>query len=259
MTFTVENLEFYLLVLVRVSSLVMTAPFFSYRSIPMRVRAAMSVFLSLVVISITPIVPLEYASVVGYAVLILKEMLLGITLGLMCSMCFYIVSFSGQLMDMEMGLSMASMFDPMTNIQISVTGNFYNYMLMLMMVVTNMHYYIIRAIVDSFSYFNVGKALFSFGNLKSMVVDFMANYFVIAMRIVLPVFCCMLLINVVLGVLAKAAPQMNMFVVGLQIKVLVGLIILVIIVQSFPMVADFIFNEMKHIISEVIHVFTPSS
>ena len=188
MSFTVENLEFYLLVLVRVSSLIMSAPVFSYRSIPMRVRAALSVFVSLVIIAAIPVVPLEYYGVLGYSVLVLKEMLLGVTLGLMCNMCFYIVSFSGQLMDMEMGLSMASMFNPMMNIQISITGNIYSYLLLITMVVTNMHYYVIRALVDSFNYFNVGKAIFPMLNLKNIVVDFMANYFVIAVRIILPVF-----------------------------------------------------------------------
>ena len=257
MTFTVENLEFYLLVLVRVSALVMTAPFFSYNYVPVRVRAAMSVFLSLVLIPIIPVIDLNYAGVVGYSVLILKETLIGFTLGFMCNMCFFIVSFSGQLMDMEMGLSMASMFDPMTNTQISVTGNIYNYLLMLMMVVTNMHYYIVRAIADSFTYFNIGKAIFPIADIKNLVVDFIGSYFIIGFRIILPVFCCMLLINVVLGVLAKAAPQMNMFVIGLQIKVLVGLIVLVLILQSFPMVADYIFDEMKEVITNVIHVFTP--
>ncbi len=257
MTFTVENLEFYLLVIMRVSGFVMTAPFFSYSSVPMRIRAAISIFLSLVVIQITPVIALQYTGVLGYAVLVLKETFLGITLGLMCSMCFYIINLAGQIMDMEMGLSMANMFDPMMNMQVSVTGNLYNYLLMLFLVVTNMHYYIIRAITDSFSYFNVGKAVFDTVSLKNVVIDFMANYFIIAVRIVLPVFACMLLINVVLGVLAKAAPQMNMFVVGMQIKVLVGLLILVLVIQSFPMVADYIFDEMKDIITRVIHVFTP--
>ena len=158
---------------------------------------------------------------------------------------------------MEMGLAMANMFDPLTNMQVSVTGNLYNYMLMLMLVVTNMHYYILRAVIDSFSYFNVGKAVFEAASFKNVVVDFMANYFIIAVRIILPVFCCMMLINVVLGVLAKAAPQMNMFVVGMQIKVLVGLIILVLVIQSFPMVADYIFDEMKQILSRVVRMFTP--
>ena len=127
---------------------------------------------------------------------------------------------------------------------------------MLMLVVTNMHYYIIRAIFDSFSYFNVGKAVFH-ASLKEIMVDFVANYFLIAVRIVLPIFCCMLIINVVLGVLAKAAPQMNMFVVGIQIKVLVGLILLLILVQTIPSVSDFIFSEMRDVITQVIHGFQP--
>lgn len=257
MDFTVENLEFYLLILMRVAGLVMTAPFFSYSSVPMRIRAAFSVFLALVVIQTVPVIALQYSGVFGYSILILKETMLGVTLGLMCTICFYVINLAGQLMDMEMGLSMASMFDPMTNMQFSVSGNLYNYLLMLMLVVTNMHYYILRAIVDSFSYFNVGEAVFDTASLKNVVLDFIVNYFIIAFRIILPVFCCMLLVNVVLGVLSKAAPQMNMFVVGMQLKVLAGLIILVLVIQSFPMVADYIFDEMKQVISQVIHVFTP--
>lgn len=257
MSFTIENLEYYLLVLVRMSAFVMAAPFFGYRSIPNRVKAAISVWLSIVVIYTVPAVPLDYEGVLGFSVLILKEMIIGIVLGLMCNLYFYIVSFAGQIMDMEMGLSMANMYDPTTNIQVTVTGNIYNYFLMLMLVVTNMHYYIIRAITDSFSYFNIGEAIIRTDVLKNIMVDFMANYFLIAVRIVLPVFCCMLLINVILGVLTKAAPQMNMFAVGIQIKVIVGIVLLIILVQTLPTVSDFIFQEMKEVITDVIHAFTP--
>jgi flagellar biosynthetic protein FliR len=128
---------------------------------------------------------------------------------------------------------------------------------MLTLVVTNMHYYIIRAITDSFNYFNIGEAVIRTDVLKNLMVDFMANYFLIAVRIVLPVFCCMLLINVILGVLTKAAPQMNMFAVGIQIKVIVGIILLIILVQTLPTVSDFIFGEMKKVITDVIQAFTP--
>ena len=89
------------------------------------------------------------------------------------------------------------------------------------------------------------------------MVKFITDYFVIALRISLPIFACMFVINIVLGVLAKAAPQMNMFVVGMQIKVLAGLAVLVIVIQSFPMVSDYIFGEMKDVITQVIHLFTP--
>lgn len=257
MSFTIENLEYYLLVLVRMSSFVMSAPFFGYQTIPNRAKAAISIWLSIVVIQVVPVIPLSYEGVLGFSVLVLKEFVVGVVLGLMCNLCFYIVGFAGHIIDMEMGLSMASMYDPATNIQVTVTGNIYNYFLMLMLVVTNTHYYIIRAITDSFQYFNIGKAVIRTDFLKNLFVDFMANYFLIAMRIVLPVFCCMLLINVILGVLTRVAPQMNMFAVGIQIKVIIGMCLLVILVQTMPSVSDFIFQEMKEIITEIVHGFTP--
>lgn len=257
MSFTVQNVEFYLLVLLRISAFVMTAPFFSYSTIQHQLKAALSIMLTLIVLNTIPVVSLSYQGVFGYSVLVLKETVIGLILGFMCSMCMYIISFAGQMMDTEMGLAMSSMFDPLSNIQVTVTGNIYNYLIMLMLLVTNMHYYIIRAITDSFKMFNVGEGVFRTNAIKELAVDFMGNYFLIAFRIVLPVFCCMLLINVVLGVLTKAAPQMNMFVIGIQIKVFVGIILLVILVQTIPTVSDYIFKEMREVISQVLKIFTP--
>ena len=256
MTFTIQNLEFTLMVLVRISSFVMTAPFFSIQSVPTRVKAGASLVMTLMMLPVLPASTVAYSGVIGYFVLILKEAVVGATLGLMCQLCLYVVNFAGQIIDMEMGLSMASMFDPSTRMQVTVTGNIYNYFVMLLLVVTNMHYYVIRAILDSFASFPVGQAVFRTG-LKDILVDFVGNYLLISLRIVLPFFCCMLIINVVLGVLSKAAPQMNMFVVGIQIKVLAGVLVLVLLIQTLPTVADFIFNEMKVVITEVYHSFTP--
>jgi len=251
MTFTIENMEFYLLVLIRMSGFVMTAPFFSYQAVPTRMKAAVSIMLSILVIQTLPVVSLSYTGVAGFAVLVLKELVVGVILGFMCNLCFYIVSFAGHIMDMEMGLSMATMFDPSTRMQVTVTGNIYNYFLMLMLLVTNMHYYVIRSITDSFRYFNVGQAVFRPG-LKDIMVDFMADYFMIALRIVLPVFCCMLMLNVILGVLTKAAPQMNMFAVGMQLKILIGFSIMFLTIILLPDISNFIFREMRKMIVSVI-------
>lgn len=256
MSFTVENLEFYLLILIRISSFVMTAPFFSYQTIPVKVKLAISMVLSIVVIQTVPVVALDYTGIIGFSALILREAVVGLVLGFMCNICMYIVSFAGHLMDMEMGLSMASVYDPLTSIQVSVTGNLYTYLVMLIMLVTNMHHYVLRAIIDTFRYFNVGEAVFN-GNLVEMAVDFMANYFMIGFRIVLPVFACMLVINVVLGVLSRAAPQMNMFVVGLQLKVLAGIVILLIIIPTIPTVTNFVFDTMKDVVLQTYNSFSP--
>ena len=244
MSFSVEHLEFYLLILIRISSFVLAAPIFSYQTIPMKVKLALSIVLSIVAIQVVPVVELDYTGIIGYSALVIQESLVGLVLGFMCNACVYIVSFAGQLMDIEIGLSMANMFDPLTRIQVSVTGNIYTYLLMLVMVVTNMRY------------FNIGRAVFS-GNLVETAIDFMANYFMIGFRIVLPVFACMLVINVVLGVLTRAAPQMNMFVIGLQMKVMVGILILLIILPTLPMVTNFVFDHMKEVILQIYNSFTP--
>lgn len=256
MNFTVENLEFYLLVLIRISSFVVAAPLFSYQTIPVKWKAVISMVLAIIVIQALPPVRVEYTGIIGFSGLILKEAAVGLVLGFVCSICMYIVAFAGQMMDMEMGFSMANMFDPVTHIQVTVTGNMYTYLVMLLLMVTNMHHYIIRAILESFQYFNVGQAVFG-GSITNMAIDFMGNYFMIGFRIVLPVFACMLVINVVLGVLSRAAPQMNMFVVGMQVKVLVGILLLLLLVSTIPTVADFVFDKMREAVTDVYQSFMP--
>ena len=103
----------------------------------------------------------------------------------------------------------------------------------------------------------MGQAVFD-GNLQETAVEFIVNFFLVGFRIVLPVFACMLVINVVLGVLSRAIPQMNMFVVGIQIKVLVGIVILLIIVPTIPTIANFVFETMQDIVVKLYNSFTPT-
>lgn len=257
MSFTIEHVEFYLLVLIRITSFVIGAPFFGYQTIPMKIRLSIGMILSLVAFQTVPVVELHYVGVLGFFVLVLKEMMVGLILGFMCNMCTYIISFAGQLMDMEMGLSMASTFDPLTNIQVSISGNMYLYLVMLMMLISNLHYKIVQAILDTFTYFNVGQAVFD-GNLQETAIEFIANFFLVGFRIVLPIFACMLVINVVLGVLSRAIPQMNMFVVGIQIKVLVGIVLLLIIVPTVPTITNFVVETMQEIVVKLYNAFTPT-
>ena len=257
MSFTIEHVEFYLLVLIRITSFVIGAPFFGYQTIPMKIRLSIGMILSLVAFQTVPVVELHYVGVLGFSVLVLKEMMVGLILGFMCNMCTYIISFAGQLMDMEMGLSMASTFDPLTTIQVSISGNMYLYLVMLMMLISNLHYKIVQAILDTFTYFNVGQAVFD-GNLQETAIEFIANFFLVGFRIVLPIFACMLVINVVLGVLSRAIPQMNMFVVGIQIKVLVGIVLLLIIVPTVPTITNFVVETMQEIVVKLYNAFTPT-
>ena len=188
----------------------------------------------------------------GYAVIVLREGITGLLMGFAANICNSIILFAGNIIDMDIGLSMAQEFDPMTNSQVTITGNLYQYLLLLMMVVTNMHHYVLRALIDSYQVIPVNGQVFQWDSLAEAMTTYMADSFVIAFRIVLPVFACMMILNCILGIMAKVAPQMNMFAVGMQMKVLLGLTVLFLTVMLLPGISDFVFKEMKRMIVSMI-------
>jgi flagellar biosynthetic protein FliR len=163
------------------------------------------------------------------------------------------LAFAGQIMDMEIGFSMVNQVNPTTRIQTTITSNLYGYLVLLLMIITNLHHYFLRAVVDSYRVIGIGEAVFP-PNMYRLMVRFVIDYFVIAMRIVLPIFAAIIVVNTILGILAKVAPQMNMFVIGMQLKVFVGLIVLYMIIGLTSSVADYIFNEMMDMLRSIIKV-----
>lgn len=256
MSFTIENLEFYLMIIVRMSGFVYAAPFFGMTNVPRRVKAGLAVFLGLMMANMIDYTPLTYSGTIGFAILVIREAIVGLLIGMSANLCSYIVSFSGQLIDMEIGLSMVNVLDPVSKIQTTITGNLYSYFVMFMLLATNMHYYILSAIFDSYTLIPIGHAVLN-PNLYEIIVQFVVDYFVIGFRIILPVFATTLLLNIVLGIMAKVAPQMNMFVIGMQLKIMVGFIVLLLIVEMVPQVSDFIFTEMKTMMNLMIRSMTP--
>lgn len=257
MTFTVENLEVYLAIAMRIAGFVFIAPFFSNSSMPQRAKLLLSMSVALVAFFVVPQKePLEYNGVIGYAGLIISEAIAGMVLGLFCNLAMFILSFAGQVADMEIGLSMVTQFDPTNNIQVTITSNILTYAVMLTMVATNLHLYILRAIIDSFVLIPIGQArlspLFYEGYL-----GFLLDYMVLAFRIILPVFAALLVVNAILAVLAKAAPQMNMFVIGFQLKIFVGLAVLTIMMIFLPSISELVFEQMMELLKTAAAYMTP--
>lgn len=246
MSFTVEYLEYIMLVFIRVASVVAVAPFFSGREIPRRLKASIALFLAIIVVSTMDYQSLSYQSVLGYCGLALKEAITGLLIGMGSMLCLYILNFSGHMIDMEIGFSMVQEMDPTTNVASTVTANLYSYVFMLFFLISDMHYFIIDALYDSYQIIPIGGAKIS-GNLYTIMITYITDYFIIGFRIILPIFACILVINIVLGILAKIAPQMNMFVIGMQLKILVGLFLVFITLQLFSGVSDFLFQEMQKI------------
>lgn len=244
MTFTFDNLEYALLVFTRIASIVFVAPFFNNTNVPMRAKLGISFFLSLIVMNLVDYTAVSYDGMLGYSLLVLKEAVTGVLIGFGSAICLYILSFSGHMVDMEIGFSMAMEFDPTTQVQTTITSTLFMALFMLIFLASDMHYFIIDALFDSYELIPIGNAEFS-ASLYQIFVKYLTDYFVIGFRIILPIFACTLILNVILGVLAKVAPQMNMFVIGMQLKVFVGLLLLFLVVSLLPGITDFLFDEMQ--------------
>lgn len=254
--FTIEQIEFFLLILVRISGFIFTAPFFSLANVPRKVKVGCSVFLAILVYEAVKKETLQYEGVLGYAGMVLVELAFGMLLGFTMNACILILSFSGQIIDMEIGFSMVNVMNPAANMSATITGNLYTYFIMLLLLASDLYRYIMRAIIDAFTFIPVGHAVFRVSIYQVLLV-FMKDYFMIGFRIVLPVFSATLVVNVVLGVLAKVAPQMNMFVIGIQLKVFVGLVLLVLAAQFIPVVGDLLYNEMKYVVNQIVKCMSP--
>lgn len=247
-TFTYADLEYYLLILVRITCFIFVAPFFSMDGVPRRVKVGFSIFLAYLVYVSVDRNEVVYNTVLGYAVIVMKEALTGFLIGWGAQICTTITSFAGSIADMEVGFSMISLMDPTTRQQATFTGIYYQYIFTLFLIFTGMYQYLLRALIDTFTLIPVNGAVFKTESLLQSVIMFLGDYIAIGFRIILPIFCTMILLNAVLGVLAKVSPQMNMFAVGMQLKVLAGLGILFLTVRMLPDAADFVFNEMKRMI-----------
>ena len=255
-SFSIYHLEYFLAVLVRVMGVMAFAPIFGNTlTVTRRVRLFLGIAVSLAIVGAHPYTPLGYTTFLGYTVILIKELIVGITMGFMANITLTIVNMAGQFIDREMGFSMVSNFDQTFNTETTITAEFYSMLVMIVMLVSHMYYFILSALADSFELIPLGSVLIDSGKLYNTMISYMTNYFVIALRISIPVLIVIMLLNVILGVLAKTAPQMNMFVIGIQLKIFCGFTVLMIVITFIPNVTDFIYNQMQDIVYEIMQAF----
>lgn len=252
-SFSLDELEYFLLIFIRITSFISVAPFFGMNNTPARVKIGLGFFISLLLYHTSvPHAALSYQTVWGYGIIVMKEVLTGLFIGFGAQLCTTIVIFAGMVIDMDIGLSMVSMMDPTTKENSSISGMYLQYTTMLMLLVSGMYQYLLKAVADTYELIPVNGAVFHTDKLMVAMTQFLSEYLIIGFRICLPVFAVITVLNVVLGVLAKIAPQINMFTVGIQLKILVGLMVLFFTTAMLPGVADFIFRQMRVMVTRFV-------
>lgn len=253
LSFSLAELEYFLLVFMRVASFVFVAPFFSTKGVPNNVKIGLSVFVAYIMYNFGPehIYP-EYNTVLGYCIIVLKEVSVGLLIGLAAQLCTSVVLFAGRIIDMEVGLSMANVFDPTTNQQSSISGVLLQYGVMLILYTTGLHRYLLKALMETFTLIPINGTHINTDKLLMSLITFLGDYIAIGFRICLPVFASITLMNIVLGLLAKLAPQMNMFSVGIQLKLLAGISVIAITMGMLPDICNFISTQIQQMVVSMV-------
>lgn len=250
-------LDTFLLVFVRAISLFMIVPIYSNKNIPIMVKIGLAFFISTIIINIVAVsAPVPSTDVVGYALIVIKEVFVGWIIGLGAYIAFSIMALAGQFIDYQIGFSMVNVFDPLSQIQFTITGTLYYYLLLLITLITNSHYYFFKAISLSYKLVPLGSVTLS-SSLYDSFISFFNEFIIISLQIASPIFFVMLITNVVLGILARTVPQLNMFVIGFPIKILLGLAVIFITLNLFPTISDIVIGKMINFVDTLIKGMMP--
>lgn len=231
-----------ILVLVRVSGLFIISPIFSRINIPNTYKIGFSFLLSLIISNVVEGPP-EMMTDLVLIVECIKELLVGFMIGFISYLFFSVFFIVGQVIDVQIGFGIVSVLDPQSNIQIPITGNFYQIIATLMFLVVDGHHFLIDALVKSYDYVPIGQLALSTG-MVSQFISIIGKLFILGFKIGSPVIVTILLVDVLLGILAKTMPQMNVFVVGMPLKIVVGLGLIIITLPVFFITLHHIFNTM---------------
>lgn len=232
-----RSFETNILVFARILSIFAFTPILSRRNLPVIVRVTISIFITMIVIMVVQPDPVDSGTQAGvYLMMLVREIFIGLTLGFITNMFFNTVQVAGEIMDMQSGLGMAKVFDPETNVQMSIMGSVISFMMYLYFFATNSHMSYIQLFVISFDTLPVGGEGFS-PDLGYNIVSYFSVLLAIVVKLAMPIIAAAFILEFCMGMLMKSVPQIQIMVVNIQLKVAVGFMMLFLI--AIPL-ADFI-------------------
>jgi flagellar biosynthetic protein FliR len=223
MVISFPQIEVFLLILARISGLFIDAPLFSAKSIPALVKICTAIWLATI---LWFVVPIRYLpdSMPAFVLAIFVEVLIGYIIGFVASIVLQSAQAAGDILDMQMGLSVANVLSPTTGAMSSITGTFLFLVALLIFIIVDGHHLVLSAIHQSF----VAIPLISFvdfskPDLLLQILSLLSFFWVSTIQLCAPILLLIFLIDFAFGIVSRVAPQVNVFMLGFQVKPSIGL------------------------------------
>ncbi|HMB19600.1 MAG TPA: flagellar biosynthetic protein FliR [Spirochaetota bacterium] len=255
MQYFVLQFQIFFLIMVRMAAMFIVAPFFSSGVIPLRMKGIVAFLLTLVMFPIVSSMGYEPTTNMGlFAVMVTQEIIIGLFIGFLVAVIFSAFQLAGQFFSVQIGFGINEVIDPLAQVSIPLIGQFKNLIALLLFLAMNGHHVLIQAIYRSYELapaFSL-KGTSSEGFLKFLMYAF-SGMFVIALKIALPVVAIIFLITISLGILAKAAPQMNIMMLGFPFKIAVAFGMLIMVTPLVVRIMNVSIERTFKFISTVVH------
>ena len=218
----------FILVMLRISAFFVSSQILLPKPTPNIVKVIFIVSISYV---ITPLVALDgiegfLENNMIFIIVCINEVLTGLIFGFVTYMCFEAIKLGGALIDFQAGLSMMSMFDPTTGSNAALVEKIYSYLALTIVFIFDGHHIVLKAIINTFNTIPLGKNVVSQDSISSFMEVFI-NFFEIGFRIALPIILVLLLTDIVLGIVSRTVPQLNVMILGMPVKLLITLALLI--------------------------------
>lgn len=252
-TFSTAEVVRFAIVLLRVGGIMAFAPIFSSASFPAQMRAAIALIATLALCPALPLVKippeLGLTQMLGVA---MSECLFGIVLGLAASFLFAGMQLAGQIISFQLGFSIVNLIDPQSQVETSVFSFVQYYIGLLFFLLINGHHWFFLAVSDSFNYLPVGGVRLS-GPLVQEVIRLSAQVLVFGLQLAAPVMMVTLVCDIVLGMVGRAAPQINILIVGMPLKTLVGFLCMSVSFYFLPHLLGDLYMHLFHDLFALLH------
>lgn len=246
------HLTLFSLILMRMSGFILLNPILGRRNIPMAVKAGLILALTFPVYSFSAAEVPQVDNTIVYGVLLLKEFAVGYVVGFVTELFFMVLTFAGFIIDFQMGLSMANVYDPQSNSQIPVTGSLMQAYFMLLFFAVDGHLALMKILLTSAEIVPYGGVLVT-QNIGMRMMEIFVECIEMGVKFAMPILAAEFLVEMGVGILNKAVPQISIFIINIQLKIIVGLGLLVIL---FSPLSDYLEKIMTTMIKTIQGVLT---
>ncbi|MDX9916846.1 MAG: flagellar biosynthetic protein FliR [Gudongella sp.] len=247
------QLEKLLLILTRITSFIVIVPGYSFKGVPNLFKVGLSIAITAFAYTMTPEFT-AYGALPVLALMILREVFLGLTLGFVCQMAFTAVEIAGGLIDFQAGFSMASVYDPSVGSQASHYGRTYYWISISVFFITNMHRVLMNAVIKSFAYVPLASPIMEGFGAQAILTIFY-RMFELGINLAAPIIITMLLTDAVLGIISRAVPQINVFMLGMPMKAMISFMIFFASVPWIVRYSGRIIDMMPDYIDGILKLF----